>query len=420
MPLQSCSPQSLPFQPTMGCGSSLARTWEDVEAAGDLEESPTIWVGDIPSGFGHINSLGLAVVRPLTEKELVAAFSEYGEVISVSLRSKGGEFDCKSWALLTFSTAEAAGRALFGTTTVIDEAFDEVSLKVKRADIDERLGGKGQLSTIVQQQNSRVKKVEARREKKERKSEIEEERAAARRKRRERLAKENAEIDQKLDAARRKFDDGKQKAGVEPEGGGGRKSKEVLLRTAKSGEGPRQRRRSGGKVHRRRRSAETERVSAREPATCDVDRTTMWCTAWVGGLPAEFVNKGSAEMKLLRLFKKYGKVVRVTVRKKKDDGNLFKSWAFVTFRDAGAVAVRCACAARSAPCNPGSLQRFAQAAMQAEVRLEDFGCRLKVEPAAVSTELDKDSEGALRRVWQEQQQKVMADPVSEPEPGSVA
>ena len=159
-------------------------------------------------------------------------------------------------------------------------------------------------------------------------------------------------------------------------------------------------------------------MSAREPATCDVDRTTMWCTAWVGGLPAEYVNKGSAEMKLLRLFKKYGKVVRVTVRKKKDDGNLFKSWAFVTFRDAGAVAVRCACAARSAPCNPGSLQRFAQAAMQAEVRLEDFGCRLKVEPAAVSTELDKDSEGALRRVWQEQQQKVMADPVSEPEPGS--
>ena len=137
-----------------------------------------------------------------------------------------------------------AGRALFGTTTVIDEAFDEVSLKVKRADIDERLGGKGQLSTIVQQQNSRVKKVEARREKKERKSEIEEERAAARRKRRERLAKENAEIDQKLDAARRKFDDGKQKADAEPEGGRGRKSKEVLLRTAKSGEGPRQRRRS--------------------------------------------------------------------------------------------------------------------------------------------------------------------------------
>jgi hypothetical protein len=35
-------------------------------------------------------------------------------VISVALRKKGGEFDAKSWALVTFSTPEAAGRALFG------------------------------------------------------------------------------------------------------------------------------------------------------------------------------------------------------------------------------------------------------------------------------------------------------------------
>lgn len=45
---------------------------------------------------------------------LSAAFSEYGEVITVSLRPKGGEFDAKSWALVTFSEPEAAGRALFG------------------------------------------------------------------------------------------------------------------------------------------------------------------------------------------------------------------------------------------------------------------------------------------------------------------
>ena len=43
-------------------------------------------------------------------------------------------------------------------------------------------------------------------------------------------------------------------------------------------------------------------------------------------------------MKVLRLFKKFGKVVRVTVRKKKNDGNLYKSWAFVTFQEARAVA----------------------------------------------------------------------------------
>ena len=39
----------------MGCGAS--RTWENVEAAADLDHSPTIWAGNIPSGFGHINSL---------------------------------------------------------------------------------------------------------------------------------------------------------------------------------------------------------------------------------------------------------------------------------------------------------------------------------------------------------------------------
>ena len=54
----------------MGCGAS--RTWENVEAAADLDHSPTIWVGNIPSGFGHINSLGLAVVRPLAQAELEA------------------------------------------------------------------------------------------------------------------------------------------------------------------------------------------------------------------------------------------------------------------------------------------------------------------------------------------------------------
>jgi RNA recognition motif-containing protein len=44
---------------------------------------------------------------------VAAAFSEYGEVVSISLRKKGGEFDTKNWALVTFSEPEAAGRALF-------------------------------------------------------------------------------------------------------------------------------------------------------------------------------------------------------------------------------------------------------------------------------------------------------------------
>jgi len=44
------------------------------------------------------------------------------------------------------------------------------------------------------------------------------------------------------------------------------------------------------------------------------------------------------------------------------------------------------------------------------VRIEDYGCNLQVEPAAVSTELENNDEGALKRMWAEQQNKVMADP----------
>ncbi len=57
----------------MGCGTS--RTWETVEAAADLEQSPTIWVGNIPSGFGHINSYGLCVVNDLKEEDLIQGAS---------------------------------------------------------------------------------------------------------------------------------------------------------------------------------------------------------------------------------------------------------------------------------------------------------------------------------------------------------
>ena len=60
-------------QAHMGCGTS--RTWESVEAAADLEQSPTIWVGNIPSGFGHINSYGLCVVNDLKEEDLIQGAS---------------------------------------------------------------------------------------------------------------------------------------------------------------------------------------------------------------------------------------------------------------------------------------------------------------------------------------------------------
>ena len=56
-----------------------------------------------------------AVIDPphATRVRVTTAFSEYGEVVSISLRKKGGEFDSKNWALVTFAEPEAAGRALF-------------------------------------------------------------------------------------------------------------------------------------------------------------------------------------------------------------------------------------------------------------------------------------------------------------------
>ena len=255
-------------------------------------------------------------------------------------------------------------------TVVVDEAFDEVTLKVKAAAIDENLGGRGALGDIAKKQNAQVQKVEARTGKQEarnrkleRKQEVEDERSEARKARRERRKQfADPEADEKLAALKKKFGESE-------------------------GDGPTEHRRRSSGTHQkqqqtvgnRRRSGARDSVSGE----VDIDRTTMWCTAWVGGIPAEYV-QSNAELKVLRLFKKFGKVVRVTVRKKMDDKRTYKSWAFVTFQDAGSVA----------------------AAMRSEVRMPEYKCVLKVKPAAVSTQLEKNDEGALGRMWQEQQRKV--------------
>lgn len=277
---------------------------------------------------------------------------------------------------------------------VVDEAFDEVKLKVKTAAIDDKLGGKGALGTIAKQQNERVRKVEARNSRKEREEQLEQQRSAARKKRQDKkkLAVD-PETDEKFAAMQQKYagaNSGKQRKdrsesmSYEPSARARRNSvmdgsfrdrkRKKKKKPAVNLDQPR-----NSVPHRRRSSVS----AADDSSAVDIDRTTMWCTAWVGGIPAEFV-KSNAEMKVLRVFKKYGKVVRVTVRKKKDDGNTYKSWAFVTFQDAGSVAK----------------------AMQSEVRLADYKCVLQVEPAAVSTELEKNEEGALKRMWNEQQRKV--------------
>lgn len=241
--------------------------------------------------------------------------------------------------------------------------------------------------------------MEARNSRVEREEQLEQQRSAARKKRQEKKKQVvDPEADEKLAAVQKKFsgEDGQAKP-KQRRARGETMTYEPSMRTRRNSamDGSfRERKKKKKKklvvdmdvprasVQRRRRSS-IEAKSAADDSEVDIDRTTMWCTAWVGGIPAEFV-KSNAEMKVLRLFKKYGKVVRVTVRKKKNDGNTYKSWAFVTFQDAGAVA----------------------AAMRNDVRIADYKCTLQVEPAAVSTELEKGEEGALKRMWNEQQSKV--------------
>ena len=115
-------------------------------------------MGNIPAAFGNVNELGLVEALPLvrgkteppppppppaanrnnrvhsallaiapsagccgcpanagrggaqTEREIKEAFKEYGDVVNVTLRKKGGEFDEKSWALVTFTVRARPGR----------------------------------------------------------------------------------------------------------------------------------------------------------------------------------------------------------------------------------------------------------------------------------------------------------------------
>ena len=127
-------------------------------------------------------------------------------------------------------------------------------------------------------------------------------------------------------------------------------------------------------------------MTTTEEVRRDVDREAAWNTAWIGGIPLEFLSGGKAEMKVLRLLKVFGKIMRVTVRKKKEQvAGDFKSWAFVTFQEARSVSM----------------------AMRDGVRLPDYAVQLRIEPADVEGELEKNGQGALGEKWAEQQAKVL-------------
>ena len=87
----------------MGCGASSADCLDGPSMSGskkqarraslDLEDTPTIWIGNIPALMGSIDEAGRVEARPVNEQEISEAFRAYGDILNVSLRRKGDEFD---------------------------------------------------------------------------------------------------------------------------------------------------------------------------------------------------------------------------------------------------------------------------------------------------------------------------------------
>jgi hypothetical protein len=334
-------------------------------------------------------------------------------------------------------------------TIVVDEAYDEIELKTKRADM-QQLGqagsgkGKGKLGEIAKKQSQRMKAAQFTQDRQRKSEEVAQKRDSSRAKRVEKRSQmanedddeldrreEEKEVVEELPPRRRTTDEAVHRrrpgmshiaqsvdAGLdELQARIKQKNKKVAGAPKKKGKAKGSRRRSvdgsfrrrGGRgknqlrnlaheeevasasahgggegeeapeaVQRsrrrprqvpRRRASQTDGVRAVDAAAAEdedgVDRTTVWSTAWVGGVPASYVSK-HAEVRMLRLFKSFGKVVRVTVRKKPDEGpGQHKCWGFVTFADSGSVG--------AAMRNPPALQG------------DGYDTVVSVKPAAVST-----------------------------------
>lgn len=112
-----------------------------------------VWVGGIPEDVitgRHADTISEAEQQwaaAASDSKLAHCFRRCGNVIAVTLRRKPGV--CKSWALITFETKEAADSALAADTVV-----DGVTLKVKRQDAETQLkkATTGALAGVYQHQ----------------------------------------------------------------------------------------------------------------------------------------------------------------------------------------------------------------------------------------------------------------------------
>lgn len=130
--------------------------------------------------------------------------------------------------------------------------------------------------------------------------------------------------------------------------------------------------------------------------------STPWCTAWVGDIPTAFLglDDDTAKDRLRQLFDEHGKILGLTVRRKKDGSQrrgstgsfrarpVYKNWALVTFDSALGV------------------RKAVQAG--ATVRADGREVALKVRPSRLEQELKRSGTGALAEIWQKQERAVAA------------
>eukprot|EP01043_Picozoa_sp_COSAG02_P061628 COSAG02_NODE_8318_length_2618_cov_1.533148_2_plen_252_part_00 len=130
--------------------------------------------------------------------------------------------------------------------------------------------------------------------------------------------------------------------------------------------------------------------------------TTPWCTAWVGDIPTTFlgIDDSVAKDRLTQLFVEYGKILGVTVRRKKDGSQrrgstgsfkirpAYKNWALVTFDSALGV------------------RKAVQAGAMVSVNGREVA--LKVRPSRLEQELKRSDTGALAKIWHKQEREVAA------------
>jgi hypothetical protein len=81
-------------------------------------------------------------------RNITSLFSEFGEISNSTVRVKPGAN--KSWALVTFKTAEAAADCLEAGVTVMGAEYEQLALTVQAVDVEGELAKKGESSGYLQ------------------------------------------------------------------------------------------------------------------------------------------------------------------------------------------------------------------------------------------------------------------------------